>query len=78
MEEEFKFDKIITPSDTMPFGKFKGEKLKDLIKTEANYCQWVLDEFDHESDIWKYMNKHKKTISNNYVEKVWDEDQESL
>jgi uncharacterized protein (DUF3820 family) len=62
--------------DIMPFGKHKGEKLKDLIKTDANYCQWIIDEFDHKSDIWKYMNKHKKTIKNNYVEKIWGDDED--
>ena len=51
--------------EIMPFGKFKGQKLKDLIKNEKNYCQWVLDNFDKSSDIWEYMNKHKKTIANN-------------
>ena len=51
--------------EIMPFGKFKGQKLKDLNKNEKNYCQWVLDNFDNSSDIWGYMNKHKKTIANN-------------
>lgn len=64
--------------EIMPFGKFKGQKLKNLITDEANYCQWVLDNFDKNSDIWKYMSKHKKTIASHYVEKVWGDDQESL
>lgn len=32
------------PIDTMPFGKYQGQKLKECVPTDKRYFKWLLDE----------------------------------
>lgn len=35
--------KIIELNDTMPFGKYKGKTLQEVIDTDKSYIEWVVN-----------------------------------
>lgn len=49
-------------SDTMPFGKYKGEQIEDLIYDEPNYIAWLYNEEVVEFDIYVIQELEEKKI----------------
>ena len=45
MEQKKEYDPL-TLEDNMPFGKHKGALIQDLIKKEADYLKWLIDNTD--------------------------------
>lgn len=48
-------------TDVMPFGKFKGEQVEDLIYDEPSYMTWLVEEevTEFDEEVTKIMEERK-------------------
>lgn len=54
------------------FGKYKGERVDDIIKTDYKYCEWILNQPDFKkknSKLFNYMCSKNVQYIENYNEK---------
>ena len=38
------------------FGKHKGVKFIDLVQQETKYCDWIIEKFDQQTPLWRYIS----------------------
>ena len=56
----------------MPFGKYKGTKLKDV---PVEYFHWAYHEFlkeDRDSNLTEYIETNKKALQEENDDLIWD------
>jgi uncharacterized protein (DUF3820 family) len=53
---------IIDSNEILTFGKFKSRNIKDIIKEEPSYCQWLLERPD-------YLNETQVNILNKTIKR---------
>ncbi len=66
--------KTFLTCDSIPFGKYKGETLKWVMRNDIKYAYWIINNID-----WFKVQPHvKKKIENKYYEVGYDVDYDSV
>lgn len=53
------------------FGKYKGRLIKNLVKTDLNYCKWLFNQTSTSKEIKEYIYFYQLALLNHKVNNHW-------
>lgn len=61
---------VLTDTDPMPFGKYKGQPMQDV---PASYLHWLWQEIQHDksSNVADYIRKNIAALKKECPDKIW-------